>query len=305
MLFKRLMVPGLIILLLTAYSVAAWAVTEVEVLPGEGMFRMHAPNQQGSWGHMTWRVDGNGINHINYDFKEYQGPYKMEGRIPGPGYCHSLIEVFDKLSEDAIVHYYTVPFYAPVDIGGQEIYAVDGRPVWKWKQTLSPENRGRVDSIESDNPRVLKFYKNVEVSGPGTKKVELWVNTYAQEGMWTAVLYTEDSATPYYLEVKPFMKYDLVYVPVRGVLDRLGAEVLWNPKEEAICLAANGNRVVLKPGEGSAVVNGREVKMDTPSEIRDGRTLLPLRFVAESLGYKVNWEPGAAFTNAQVVVSTP
>jgi hypothetical protein len=94
-------------------------------------------------------------------------------------------------------------------------------------------------------------------------------------------------------------------VPVRGVLDRLGAEVQWKPEEEAIYLAANGNRVVLRPGEGSAVVNGRTVKMDAAPEIKDGRTLLPLRFIAENLGYKVSWEPGAAFTNAQVVVSTP
>jgi hypothetical protein len=209
-LLKRLIVPGMIILLLAACSAAAWADTEVKVLPGEGMFRMHAPNQQGSDVNMTWRVDGNGINYINFDFKGYQGPYKMEGRIPGPGYCYSLINVFKNISEKDIVHYYTVPFYAPVDIGGQEIYAVDGKPVWKWKQTLTPENRRYVDSIEADNPRVLKFYKNLEVSSPGAKKVELWVNTYPGEGMWTAVLYTEDSATPYYLEVKPFMKYDLV-----------------------------------------------------------------------------------------------
>lgn len=302
---KRVLAPGLAVLLLAACAFSAWAYEGPEVLPGEGMFRKHAPNQQGESGHMTWRVDENGINHITYDFKEFQGPHKMVGRISGPGYCYSLIEVFDRLSENAIVHYYTVPFSAPVDVGGQEIYSVDGMPVWKWKQTLTPDNRRLVESVESENPRVLKYYKNVEVSVPGAKKVEIWVNTYAQEGMWTAVLYTEDSAVPYYLDVKPFMKYGKTYVPVRGVLDRLGAEIQWNPAEGTIYLAANGNRVVLKPGEESAVINGREEKMDTPPEIRDGRTMLPLRFVAESLGYKVNWEPGAAFANTQVVVSTP
>lgn len=43
------------------------------------------------------------------------------------------------------------------------------------------------------------------------------------------------------------------------------------------------------------VVNGRELKPDVPAVVMDGRTLLPLRAVAEALGAKVEWD-GAAYT---------
>lgn len=38
------------------------------------------------------------------------------------------------------------------------------------------------------------------------------------------------------------------------------------------------------------VVDGREVKFDVPAHIAEGRTLVPLRFVAEALGANVNWD---------------
>jgi hypothetical protein len=96
--------------------------------------------------------------------------------------------------------------------------------------------------------------------------------------MWTAVLYTEDSAVPYYLDVKPFMKYGKTYVPVRDVLDRLGAEIQWNPAEETVYLAANVNRVVLKPGEESAVAReGRENGHTTGDKGRADTAAPPVR----------------------------
>ena len=42
-------------------------------------------------------------------------------------------------------------------------------------------------------------------------------------------------------------------------------------------------------------INGieSEVKMDVAPFIKDGRTMLPLRFIAEALGFKVEWNHAA------------
>ena len=46
-------------------------------------------------------------------------------------------------------------------------------------------------------------------------------------------------------------------------------------------------------GKHDAFVNGTEKYLDTPPEIKNSRTFLPLRFMFESIGYTVNWDPVA------------
>ena len=38
------------------------------------------------------------------------------------------------------------------------------------------------------------------------------------------------------------------------------------------------------------LVNGKEVKTDSPAFIKDGRTMVPVRFISEALGLKVDWD---------------
>ncbi len=42
-------------------------------------------------------------------------------------------------------------------------------------------------------------------------------------------------------------------------------------------------------GKSEAKVNGKVVKLDVPPQIINNRTMIPLRFVSESLGYEVEW----------------
>lgn len=42
-------------------------------------------------------------------------------------------------------------------------------------------------------------------------------------------------------------------------------------------------------GNNTALVNGKPVPMEVAAQIRDGRTLIPLRFMSETLGYEVHW----------------
>lgn len=49
--------------------------------------------------------------------------------------------------------------------------------------------------------------------------------------------------------------------------------------------------IVLHIGSPVAFVDGRQVTLDVPPQIIDGRAMVPLRFVAESLGRRVDYEP--------------
>lgn len=96
----------------------------------------------------------------------------------------------------------------------------------------------------------------------------------------------------YYLEdldVAPFIVSGRIMVPVRGVLEEFGAKVEWLPATRQILVQYKNNSVKLQAGSKVAEVNGKQVALDVPATIKDGRTFIPTRFVSEQLGLKVGW----------------
>lgn len=84
---------------------------------------------------------------------------------------------------------------------------------------------------------------------------------------------------------------DRLMVPVRAIAEALGAEVAWNPKTMVVTITRQGQKVALTINSNLAVVDGRTRKMDTVPVIRYSRTMVPIRFVSEYLGARVNWDP--------------
>ncbi len=85
----------------------------------------------------------------------------------------------------------------------------------------------------------------------------------------------------------PIEQADRVFVPLRGVFERLGASVEYSA---ATILANRGDTTVaLRIGSNVGYVNGYEVQLDVTPFIIGSRTLVPLRFISESLGAAVDW----------------
>lgn len=80
-----------------------------------------------------------------------------------------------------------------------------------------------------------------------------------------------------------------VLVPVRGVLEKLGANVTWMPQTRTVVAATGSLDVQLKIGDRRATVNGREALLDVPAQVIAGSTMVPLRFLGETLGADVAW----------------
>jgi len=49
--------------------------------------------------------------------------------------------------------------------------------------------------------------------------------------------------------------------------------------------------IMLQIDNKNAAINGKTVALDTPPIIKDGRTLVPLRFISEAFGAEVAWDP--------------
>jgi hypothetical protein len=85
----------------------------------------------------------------------------------------------------------------------------------------------------------------------------------------------------------PIERAGRVFVPLRGVFERLGASVVYANGD--INAQGNGRSVHLHIGSTQATVNGQSVYMDVAPFLVGARTLVPLRFVAQALGASVNW----------------
>jgi len=90
-------------------------------------------------------------------------------------------------------------------------------------------------------------------------------------------------------EVPPKIVNDRILVPLRAIFEEMGAEVLWNDQTRTVTAKKGYTVVVLSIGDISPTVNGEVVPLDQPGIIVDGRTLAPLRFVAEAFGGYVIW----------------
>jgi len=91
------------------------------------------------------------------------------------------------------------------------------------------------------------------------------------------------------LDAAPYNPSGTTLVPLRGILEALGAEVLWHGETRQVEIKRNGLNVMLTIDSNIATVNGQEVTMIEPAQIINDRTMIPLRFVSENLGYKVDW----------------
>lgn len=97
------------------------------------------------------------------------------------------------------------------------------------------------------------------------------------------------------LDVAPFIENDRTMVPFRFIGESLGAQIQWDPDEFSVTYILDDKTIKLYIGKNTALVNGEEISIDeniniTP-RIVNARTMVPIRFISEALGFDVSWDP--------------
>ncbi|SPY47859.1 stalk domain-containing protein [Peptoniphilus harei] len=92
-----------------------------------------------------------------------------------------------------------------------------------------------------------------------------------------------------YSDVYPYIKNSRTYVPIRFIAEELGYDVKWDGANKKVIMKNGNTNVELTIGSNKMKVNGKVLTLDAPAEIKDDRTFVPLRAIAESFGEKVDY----------------
>ncbi len=114
--------------------------------------------------------------------------------------------------------------------------------------------------------------------------------------MTTAVFAYEDDISivfngeKVYTDVSPVIINGRTLVPARSVFEKAGATVFWDDALRRVTVVSKEHIINLVIDKTLASVNGTDKLLDTPPLIINGRTLVPVRFISEALGFDVQWD---------------
>lgn len=91
-------------------------------------------------------------------------------------------------------------------------------------------------------------------------------------------------------EQPPIIKDGSTLVPMRAIFEALGATVEWDGDKKIIDATKEGKTIRLQIGWKGAWIGQTKADLDVAPEIVNGSTMVPLRFVGEALGEKIEWD---------------
>ena len=99
-------------------------------------------------------------------------------------------------------------------------------------------------------------------------------------------------------DAAPFIENDRTLVPLRAIFEACGATITWDQstltalginETKAEDGSAATSSVVVQINNPTAFVDSKPVELDVPAKVVNDRTFVPVRFIVESLGEKVEW----------------
>ena len=96
---------------------------------------------------------------------------------------------------------------------------------------------------------------------------------------------------PVSFDAQPEILAGTTFVPLRSIFEQLGAEVEWNQQWQEALLTSNREEICLKVGSKVAIRNTEVSSLTDAPYLKEDRVMVPLRYLSESLGYDVTWNP--------------
>ncbi len=101
---------------------------------------------------------------------------------------------------------------------------------------------------------------------------------------------TVDDAAVSFTGQQPVGDRGHVFVPLRGVFEKMGAQVGYDAASRKVTAKSDKSTVEMNVGSDTATVNGQPTQLSAPVKITNGAVLVPVRFLSESLGSSVKFD---------------
>lgn len=110
---------------------------------------------------------------------------------------------------------------------------------------------------------------------------------------------------PHYLDMRaaPVIEETIVMVPLQDLANEFSWLVSWDTATSIIYVERNGKHLQMNIGSRQAQINTVPIEMPISPSITAGNIMIPLQFVAQSLGYYV--ESSHIWNNLQQIYITP
>ena len=96
-------------------------------------------------------------------------------------------------------------------------------------------------------------------------------------------------------DTPPLIEDDRTFIPVRAVAEFLNYDVSWDDATKTVKITDKDSILTMTIWKTDYELNGEKKQMDAVPFIKDDRTLVPIRLIAESFGCEVDWsEEGQA-----------
>jgi len=151
-------------------------------------------------------------------------------------------------------------------------------------------------------PNTTYYYRVRAYNSAGNSDYSNEANATTMKATETIIIRLYIDKTSYYvndvkkeLDAAPIIRESRTLLPIRAVIEALGGTIEWDANEQKVTINFKETTIELWIGKNTALVNGEYKLIDpknpkvTPIIIPPGRTMLPIRFIAENLGCKVDW----------------
>jgi len=95
---------------------------------------------------------------------------------------------------------------------------------------------------------------------------------------------------PVVFDVQPVIENGRTLVPFRAIAETLNVAVSWDGDTQTVSAADGETSVRLQIANKTAYRNNVPITLDVPPVIKNGRTLIPLRFFSEAYNCEVVWD---------------